>query len=184
MIKGGPAPERSTAEVIVDAVTPIIGPVLSIVGNIVAMNAAKAGVGQVAPQPATATTANQPTVEPLAKQITNGVNPMMSIEQKQGLLKQFSPLILKALESNKEGWEFAQNVEDLFGSAVVSILTKDGADSLIGVAKGVAEFWNPLEQTYGVAHITKWVTSFVNYKEEIAKMEMEEGGEEIHEIPN
>jgi hypothetical protein len=177
MMKGGPAPERSTAEIVVDAITPIIGPVLSIVGNIVAMNAAKAGVGSV---PAPAPTQTQPVVEQPPKQIGGGgiENPMLSVEQKQGLLKQFSPLITKALESSKEGCVFAQDIENLFGPAVTSILVKDGADSLIGVAKGAPEFWNPLVATYGEPHIVKWVTSFVNYKEELEKMEMEEEGED------
>ena len=52
---GGTAHERSTAEVIIDAVTPIVGPVLNIVGNIIAMNAQAKGI-----KPMVNTDPNQP----------------------------------------------------------------------------------------------------------------------------
>jgi hypothetical protein len=170
MMKGGPPPERSTAEVIVDAVTPIVGPVLTIVSNIVAMNAQARGVGAVAAQP-TQTPAAQPTGQPIAEPVKQLGNPNMELEQKQQLLRQFSPLIIKALGSSKEGWEFASDVENLLGVETVSILIKDGKDSLINVAKSIPEFWNPLMQTYGEPHIVKWVSSFVDYKAEMEKME-------------
>jgi hypothetical protein len=177
MMKGGPAPERSTAEVIVDAVTPLLNPVLNIVSNIMMMQAASKGIKPVdvtapqqavAPQPTTAATTEQP--------VAQLGNPTMIVEQKKQALKQFAPLITKALADGKPGYDFASDIMNMFpqGAEIVQFIVRDGVDSLLAVAKSVPEFWNVVEPLYTEVDLKTWISEFVNYKEELRKLEEEE----------
>lgn len=182
MMKGGAAaPERTVTEQIIEAASTILPSALNIVGNIMAINASKAGVSGItpAPQPRNGTVsqtdaaiyaASQSAQQPQqsVQQLPPGA-PVVTQDQMKMALTQFAPLITQALANSKEGWEFAGDVENLFGAPTVAIMIKDGAEPLLHVVKSIPEFWNPLIATYGEPHLVKWVNSFVNYKEEIAK---------------
>ena len=65
-------------------------------------------------------------------------------------------------------------ISEGFGDMTAVAITKYGVDGLMAAAKSVPDFWSQIEASYGEAHLRKWLTSFVNYKEEIAKMEAAE----------
>lgn len=188
MMKGGTAtPEKSMTESLIEAATTILPQALGIVNNIMSLKAAQAGMGgNVGPVP---TTSIQPQIRP---QPTNGVAPEqqtgaiqpMTLNEKQNAIKQFAPLFLANL--SKEGWTFAAWIVDGFpqGDAIVASIIKDGSADLLATIKSVPELWNQINSTYGEAHLTKWVESFCNYREEIRKREEEYEAEEEIENAN
>jgi hypothetical protein len=184
MMKGGGAPaERSVTEQLIEAGAAILPGVFNIVGNIVAMNAAKMGVPNSGPVPipTNITSTSQAMADAKAagqpQQQLNGLPAPTGDSQMKMALQQFAPLIIKALENGKPGWEFAVDVENMFGAPTVSYMVKDGVDPLIAIAKSMPEFWNAQVNIYGEPHLRQWVKEFVNYKEESEKME-EQGEEE------
>ena len=165
--------EKSTAETITEFAAPIIGPVLNIVGNIMAMRAQASGV------PPTAVIANSKGGDnvvsmpsPESRQITQSEIAAMGSNEATQIINQFKPIILNKLAG--EGWEFGAWISEGFGDMTAAAIVKYGVDGLMVAAKGVPDFWAQIEHTYGEEHLRKWLTSFVNYKEEIAKMEAEE----------
>lgn len=97
-------------------------------------------------------------------------------------VQQYGSFIMNALNAGKEGWEFGESVADMFGDIVVQTVAKHGTDNLIRGMKLVPEFWTVIENSYGEAHMKKWVNEFINYKKIIAGMDAEGDIEEIEEI--
>lgn len=173
MMKGGGVErEKSVTEQVIEAAESILPPVLLIVGNIMATR--NGGMGQTISPPSSvsAASAAQDAARQANQQLPppaqNGAPPVTQ-DQARMALTQFAPLISQALANGKEGWEFAGDVENLFGTPTVAMMIKDGAEPLITIAKSLPDFWMPLVNTYGELHLVKWVRDFVNYKEEIAK---------------
>jgi hypothetical protein len=183
---GGVAHERSTAEVIVDAVAPIVGPVLNIVGNIIAMNAAAKGVKPMispdpnAPQPRgnMATLHQEHTVGHQQPNPTPGQPsppPQLPANEAANMIAQYGPIIVNKLAG--EGWEFGAWVADGFGDPAAAAIVKYGPENLLQAAKMVPQFWSQIEATYGEAHLKKWLESLCNYKSIMQQMDAEEEGD-------
>jgi hypothetical protein len=169
-IKGGGNSNKSTAEVIVDAVTPIIGPALNIVANMMAIRAQTPGV-QGVPAPVVNGKGNITEMPKQNQPGTIGRAELVAANPNEAaqIINQFKPIILNKLSG--EGWEFGAWISEGFGDMTAVAITKYGVGGLMAAAKSVPDFWAQIEASYGEAHLRKWLTSFVNYKEEIAKME-------------
>lgn len=169
-IKGGGG-SRSTAEVIVDGLSPIVGPALNIVSNIMAMRAHPQGTPQIPTVPTESGMGmTQQPQQPQQPQAQIPANEAMAT------IQQFGPLIVQHL--GEEGWEFADWIRQGFGDSTVAGIAIKGADTLLAAAKSVPEFWNHVSNTYGEAHLKKWLESFCNYKEILAKLDAEAREEE------
>lgn len=183
-IKGGSGQthEKTTAEVVGEIITPILGPALQLVGNIVAINAAKAGVQgvKVTEQPKS----NMESIR--QDQAMQTQHPQLPVgetippNEAVNLISQFEPIILNKLAG--EGWEFGAWVSEGFGDMVAAGIVKYGPQKLMEAAKLVPSFWQKIQATYGEQHLMKWLESLCNYKEEMAG-EMEGEGVE-DEKPN
>ena len=153
----------------------ILPGVLTIVGNITAMNAAKNGAPVPTPsQPMTPT-------EVMNRENNNMTKPTPGLPQNEAAqyIMQYGPVIIPKLAG--EGYEFAIDVGNLFGDAAIASMVRFGPDKLLEAAKSVPQFWEQIEKTYGEAHLIQWLKSMCNYKE-IVKQQMEE--EEGEELPN
>jgi hypothetical protein len=171
-LKGGNSNrERSTAEVLTEFAAPIIGPLLNVVGQVMAIRAGGAGApmpvkGQVVEMPKANET--QPGAVGQPQQL-----PTANPNEATQIIRQFAPIILNKLSG--EGWEMGAWIAEGFGEMTAVAVTRYGVEGLLAAAKTVPEFWNQIMTTYGEEHLRKWLTSFVNFKEEMAKMEAEEG---------
>lgn len=176
-IKGqSPGPEKSMPEMIIEGVTTLAAPALELVNNI--MRAKQMGMAGMPGQPM------QQNPQPLNTspkgltppsnngQVPNQTPPSVSPTEATTIITQFGPLIIKHLAS--EGWEFADLVSNMFGDDVTASAVRHGVDGLLNAAKGIPQFWQQIETTYGEAHLRKWLDSFCNYREIIKKMEEEE----------
>lgn len=166
---GGSGEKKSTTEAIIDGISQVVGPALNLAAQFMS---AKSGtnVNTGFGKPSTVTTApteTQPTMEQ--------PQPQISANEAQQIIAQFGGVIMNHLQA--EGWEFGAWLVQGFGDPVATKVTRLGVDNLLSAAKSVPEFWSQVESTYGEAHLRKWLTSFVNYREEMAKMDMEEGNE-------
>ena len=171
-IKGGghvSEKEESTFDKVLDVLGTVGPQVFGMINNILAMNAAKNGISgvNVGPVP-NVQQAEQPIIEQ-----PQGLPAPMTDEQMKVAFQQFSPLITKALNDGKEGFDFADEVSGLMGEETIATLANKGETYLIGIAKGTPA-WEKLVATYGEPHLTKWLHDFVHYKEIIAELEAKE----------
>lgn len=181
-IKGGSGQthEKTTAEVVGEILTPIIGPALTLVGNVMAINAAKAGVqgvkvDQSQPKSNMETIRQEQAMQTGQPQLPAGET--VPVNEAVNLITQFEPIILNKLAG--EGWEFGAWVSEGFGDMVAAGIVKYGPQKLMEAAKLIPSFWNKIQATYGEAHLLKWLESLCNYKEIVRQMEEEENGEEL-----
>jgi hypothetical protein len=184
---GGGTHEKSVTESIIELGKDILPPVLNIVGNIMAMNAAAKGVSGVAAPPQTNGTSRtsgntidaineanrqnmqQPSVQQPQQQIMPPTNESMQAQQ---LIQSFEPVIISHLAG--EGWEFGAWVAQGYGDIVAASLAKMGVDKLMVAAKSVPSFWQKIEASYGEAHLAKWLDELCRYKEIMLEMDKEE----------
>jgi hypothetical protein len=172
-IKGGGG-SKSTAEVIVDAVGPILGPVLNIVGNMMAIRAQATGAPTI-PTKGVGEIVEMPKQSNGLQQITHSQVVAANPNEAAQIINQFKPIILNKL--SEEGCYFGEWIAAGFGEMTAMAITRYGVDGLMTAAKSVPDFWVQIENTYGEEHLRKWLTSLVNYKEEIIRIENEaEGG--------
>ena len=181
---GGQQHEKTTAEIVGDIITPILGPALTLVGNVMAINAAKAGVQGVKttePQPKSnmETIRQEQAMQQPQPQLPAGET--IPVNEAVNLITQFEPIILNKLAG--EGWEFGAWVAEGFGDMTAASIAKYGPQKLMEAAKLVPSFWNKIQATYGEAHLMKWLESLCNYKEEMTG-EIETGEVEENEKPN
>jgi hypothetical protein len=172
---GGAIKERSTAEVITEFAAPIIGPLLNVVGQVMAIRAQGAAErptmkGQVVEMPKT-NIDETPVMPGQPQSNARAELPAANPGESAQIIRQFAPIILNKLSG--EGWEFGAWISEGFGEMTAVAVTRYGVEGLMAAAKTVPEFWNQIMTTYGEEHLRKWLTSFVNFKEEIAKMEAE-----------
>lgn len=202
MIKGG-STKKSTTEIIADKIGDAITPVLNIVGNIVALNAAQKQAAGHMPQgvsvaPQVSQQPGQPQIvtrslptgmtsitdkaseaseqSKIGSPTTSSVDSSENVSEKAILcqyLTQFSPLILQHL--GNPGWEFAEKVEQMFGKMVVVTIKKYGKDKIVSASKEIPEFWKAVSGTYGEEYVDKWFDEFCRYEEIIEAMEDEDG---------
>lgn len=180
---GGSSHEKSTTESLIELGSNVLPGVLNIIGNMTAMNAAAKGIKttpivETNPQGVNnfrslheQNTMNQPQQQPMQ----NGT-PQLNTNEAANLIQQFGPIIINKLGS--DGWEFAAWVSEGFGDVAAATLAKYGPDELLKAAKSVPQFWQQVENSYGEAHMKKWLASLCNYKEIMTQMEAEENGEE------
>lgn len=170
-MSGGNGGKKSTAEVVGSIIENNLTPVLNIVGSVIAMKAAQTnGAPKPVPPPS--------NVNPQAN-VTEAIvttQPMSQPNQLQpneavAIIQQFGPIIINKLAG--EGWEFGAWIAEGFGDMTAVSITKYGVDGLLAAAKMVPEFWQKIESSYGESKLKEWLKSFVNYKEEIAKMDQE-----------
>lgn len=184
-LKGGGQNKNQVAEVI-DSITPVLTPALQIVANVVALKAAQSGIPaqQIIPQPNKQTVNRQDTIvhpPPQQTQPTQQAQPqgqtMVSEDEATQMINQFKPIILNKL--GREGWEFGAWVAEGFGDAVAASLVKYGVEGLLDSAKKVPDFWQHVNATYGEKYLREWLTSLVDYKQIMKKMEQDEDEEEV-----
>ena len=183
-LKGGGPPQKNVVAEVVESITPVLQPALQIVSNILALRAG----GH--PQPAQANNPNPGTVSrqstivhtppaqpnPQPQQPQPVQDNTVTQDEATNLINQFKPIILNKL--GREGWEFGAWVAEGFGDAVAASLAKYGVQGLLDAAKKVPDFWQHVNATYGEAYLREWLTSLVNYKSIMKKME-DEGEDEI-----
>lgn len=178
-LKGSPrASEKSVTEQLIEAGSVILPKVFDTVNGIIAIRSHALNPTQPAPKVSTMSqTINQ---EVNNQQPTNQQPQAISAPESAQIIAQFGPLIEKHL--GNPGYEFAALVEEMFGAETIAIAIKNGPMGLLEGAKTVSQFWNKVVGIYGEPHLTKWLTEFCNYKEELAKLEdeeeVEEGGKE------
>ena len=184
-IKGGNV-QRSTAEVIVDGISNNLGPVLGIVGNIVALRAQQQGIKTVPVSGSPMDVANEQnkmnTQQKPQQQQTNA--PGLAEPEHLHILRQFAPLIYNNL--TKDGWDFADGVEGMFpgGEQILAKVTGQGVDNLLVAIQqigqvnlpgvGQVDFYQQVMNTYGEAHLRKWLDEFCRYKAILAEIEKQE----------
>jgi hypothetical protein len=173
-MKGGGG-KKSTAEVIGSIVETNLTPVLQIVSQVVAMKAASVGVGGM-PQPIQPI---QPTQQPTTAQPNQPAQTVAlpSPTEATQIVSQFGPVILKMLP--RDGWEFAAWIADGIDDALPVRIGRLGVDALLNACKQVPAFWSQVETTYGEPYLRKWLESFVNYKEEMKKVQDEDDDDDI-----
>lgn len=208
MIKGAPAPETTIGEKAIEALLGVASPIANIIQNVTAIKAGQIGMpqgtptgggnvrgnllgnpvqtpvsAQQAPPSGTNVRANSQT---LTEDFSNGSTPTPGVSQSDQAIiltvQQYGGMILQALNAGKEGWEYAEQVADMFGDIVVQTVAKHGTDNLIRGMKLVPEFWTVIENSYGEPHMKKWCDEFINYKKIVAEMESDGDGEEVEEI--
>ena len=190
---GGSAPEKTVTESLIEASTQILPGVLSIIGNITSMNAARATSPNITGNTngnthSNFTPHNNPTpMQTLHEQNTmnqpNLTNPKPTPglpvpSEAANLILQFEPIIINKLA--QPGWEFAAWVADGFGDMSAASIAKYGTEALLTAAKSIPSFWSKIEASYGEAHLRKWLDSLCNYKAIIEQMDAEE--EEMPEV--
>ena len=156
--------KKSTAEVIADKLGDALPSIMGTISGILNLQAAKLHGGMAGTQPPIIPTnpetqTNQPTTaNPLGL-------PASEDADIQNAIKQYGGMILGALNAGKPGWQFAEDIANLFGHATVATVSKYGVDKLISGAKGVPEFWTPVNSTFGEAYMRQWLDDFINYQE-------------------
>lgn len=193
-LKGGGTTQKNVVAEVVDSIAPILQPALQIVANVMTLRAGQqAGLTVLPPQnnppplkPATVNRQdtikhtpqppNQPTPNPIP---TPTPTPDVPIEMDEAtiLINQFKPIIMNKLA--REGWEFGAWVAEGFGDAVAAQLARYGVEALLASCKKVPDFWEQVNATYGEPYLREWLTSLVNYKQIMKKMEQEEEDEEL-----
>jgi hypothetical protein len=173
--------KKSTAEVVADTITELLPPALGLASTFMQQRNQPGSVLNTNTTHnnntgSTPTVVNQPTTPTI-----QGQQPQMTDEI--AAIGQFAPMIIANL--GKEGWEFAAWITEGMpnGEMIVATVIKNGVDHLMEVSKKVPQLWEVIEKTYGEPHYRKWLTSFVNYKEEIARIEREDnrdGNEKVN----
>lgn len=165
-LKGGTrTPERSITEQLIDAGATLLPKVFDTVNGVIALRQQAMNPNQPI----------QPKVQPMNNQPNNSSptsQPTIQAPEASMIIQQFGPLIEKHL--GNPGYEFAALVEEMFGPETIALAVKNGPNELLEGAKSVPQFWQKVSAIYGEQHISKWLTEFCNYKEELAKMEEED----------
>lgn len=169
-LRGGNSGNKSTAAELIEAASPIIGPALQLVGNMIAFKSGNVPKPVATPTPVITQEPTQPNniVQP---NVSVEQHPMISHNEAQQAIQQFGPIIINKLAS--PGYEFGIWVAEGFGDAVAMSIAKNGPDTLMQAAKNVPEFWKQVESTYGEEYLRKWLVSFCNWKEEAEKLDSE-----------
>lgn len=176
-MNGNGGVRKTTAEVIGGIVESNLTPVLQIISQIVTMKAASMGVNgvpgatHIPPVTAQGSPASPVSTPPGATPPPAAASLPSPAEATQ-IITQFGPIILNKLVG--EGWEFGAWVSEGFGDQTAISIARYGVEQLLTAAKAVPQFWSQVERTYGEAYMRKWLTSFVNYKEEMNKMDDDE----------
>lgn len=195
-LKGGNPPGKNVVAETIESITPVISPALQIIANVVALRAQQQGVPVMPPTnpapPKQATVNRQDTIktnpnppnpvtpQPLAPPAPPTETPIVSTDEATNLINQFKPIIMHKMA--REGWEFAAWVAEGFGDQVAAGLARYGIEGLLTACRNVPDFWQQVNATYGEEYLREWLTSLVNYKAIMKKMEMEEGEEEKDEL--
>lgn len=188
----GGSVKKSTAEVVGSIVETNLTPVLNIISQVVNMKAMAMmnGTGGIPMPPASTPSTQAPQATP-GSQANPLSNPsphgpaatpqnaaigLPSPNEATQIISQFGPIIVNRLAG--EGWEFGMWIAEGFGDATAAGIARMGVENLLAGAKSVPQFWNQIMSTYGEEYLRKWLTSFVNYKVEMAKMEQDDDDEE------
>jgi hypothetical protein len=183
-IKGAP---RESEKTLVEQGMELAGQILPPVFNTIqAIMLSRNPNPTTQPQQPTQVTRPMPQ-NPQPSQQSNQLPPSATNQQPQPNLPneaiqtitQFTPIILNKLSG--EGWEFGAWISEGFGDIIAASIVKHGVDNLLIAAKSVPEFWQKVSTSYGEEYFVKWLTSFVNYKEEMLKDLDNEEVEELEE---
>ena len=169
-LRGGSPGHKSTAAEIIDSVSPILGPALNLVTQIIGLKMGGAPNMPIQQGPATAQANGETNVEPQPPQLTQG--------EAAKIIQAYGPMILNNLA--EPGYEFGAMAAKMLpgGDAQIAAIGRHGVDGLLAGAKAVPEFYNQIMTTYGEEYLRKWLGEFINYKAEIDKIEREEDEEE------
>lgn len=169
--------KKGTLEVIMQYAGPSIGQALGIINNLLVLNAAKVGINPNGPQPVTQ---SGDAINKQQEQIIEGevVKPGaptdMDEANKEGLrqqVRQYSPMIISAVNRGESGEEFAASIDTLFGkdSGVYTGLAALGEEQLIAFLKLDEQTWlrlAPLE-----LKLRKFIQEFIFYGTDEAQQE-------------
>jgi hypothetical protein len=176
-LKGGNSGNKSQIAELIEAGAPVLQSAFNLLSNVVAAKATANGNMNVQPQ----MVKGEPTQVSQQQNTQQTQQPQQQTSLPTGseaanIINNFKPIILNKLAG--EGWEFGVWIEEGFGAMQAAAITKHGVEGLLAAAKMVPDFWAQIEQSYGEAHLRKWLDSLVNYKEIVTKMEEEEDKEE------
>lgn len=182
---GATAP-KTTAEVVAGVLETSLGPLLTIVGNIVALKAAQTGT-PTAPMP-TPVIPVQNANERVNERNNENMKPVPGIPASESasdtevvqVINVFKGTILNKLKD--DGWEFGAWVAEGYGDPMAAKIANCGVDRLLVGSKTVGDFWQQVSSTYGEEYYIKWLASFVNYKEIMKQMDSEEDEEEEEKV--
>jgi hypothetical protein len=95
-------------------------------------------------------------------EVNNNENPNSVDPKLTQLVVAYGGMIAEKIVSGISGWEFALNLDSLFGKAIWQQVIQFQPNQIVTAFESIPEFWNRIAFK-GKDYITQWVLEFIEY---------------------